>query len=117
MNTVLTLMYAADLASGIAVIASLVAVVMLIVWLVRWMIVATDTFGEGAAMRSMPDRRVLWAATALFVLAAVMPSKTTLYAAAAIQAGDILADTERGQKVLHALDAWLERQANGSGDE
>lgn len=117
MNTILALMYAADLASGVAVVSGLVGVVVIIVWLCKWGIAASDQFGDDAFTRTMPNRRMLWIAVALFVVSAAMPSKTTLYAAAALQAGDTLANSQRGQKVLRALDTWLQRQADGSEED
>lgn len=110
MTSVLLLLYLADLAVGVSVICLLAGIVMLVVWCVRWLVNFDKEYGDGAVMRSMPNKRFLWFVIMLFSITAIMPSKTTLYAVAAVQAGDALADSERGAKVLNALDRWLDQQ-------
>lgn len=113
MNQVLFLMYLADLATGISVLCCIVGIVLLCVYAFRWMVNLNDEFGENAVARTMPPKRALWIVLILFCVSAAMPSKATLYAVAAVQAGDTLANTERGAKVIRALDAWLDQQASG----
>ena len=49
--------------------------------------------------------------------ALLIPSKTVLYAAAAIQAGDAALQTETGDLAVQALNAWLRDQINGPAPE
>lgn len=110
MNTVLWLMYAADLSTSISAVCVIVAIVTLIVFVVRWLAAATDDAGPGAFSRTMPAKKALWLTITLFGIAAFLPSSKTIYAVAAVQAGDSFAGTARGEKVLKALDSWLEKQ-------
>ena len=50
-------------------------------------------------------------AVACSLIATLIPSKNTVYAIAASQAGDQLAHTETATKAMKALDAWLDKQA------
>lgn len=47
----------------------------------------------------------------------VIPSKTTLYAIAAVNVGDAALHTPTGDKAVRALDAWLDKQIADSGKE
>lgn len=44
------------------------------------------------------------------VIASIIPSKTTIYAAAAVAAGDKALATPTGDKAVRALNAWLDKQ-------
>lgn len=110
MNTVILLMYLADVSTSLSAVLVIMGIVVSIVWVVRWMAAATDDVGIGAWKRTMPRGIFLWMVCGCWLISSLLPGRATLYAAAAVQAGDTFAQTERGEKVLRALDHWLTEQ-------
>lgn len=108
MTTVLWLLYLADLVTSISVICLIVGIVVICVWLWRWL--HNDMEGDYDES-SRPPLKGLWLALALLIVAGIMPSSRTVYAIAAVQAGNTFSTTERGAKVLKALDVWLDKQS------
>ncbi len=109
MNTILWLMYLADLSTSISSVCIIVGIVLLVTYVVRWFnneIEYGNTFSK-----SMPNKKLLIVVVCLISFAAILPSKMTIYSIAAVQAGNTFADTERGKKVLNALDKWLADQS------
>ena len=47
------------------------------------------------------------------LVAALIPSKTTLYAIAAVNVGQTALHTPTGDKAMRALNSWLDRQIDG----
>ena len=65
-----------------------------------------------------PVRGYAAACLVAVALCCAMPSKETLYAAAAITAGDKALATPTGDKAVRALNAWLDKQiADASKDK
>lgn len=50
-----------------------------------------------------------------WTVAAVIPSKSTIYAIAASESMESVARSQTGQKALKALDAWLDQQISNGG--
>ena len=104
----LTLMYLADVAESASVVLTIIMLLTTAAYIIWWIIYAVS---EGESGR--PPMRLVVIAAAVALIATFIPSKQTIYAAAAMSAGKDAAQTEMGQKALKALNAWLDRQAKG----
>lgn len=111
MITAIWLVYLAGAVTSLSVVLGIGGVVALVIAGI-WAAVAAmenhDGYGD-KEMRGPPKRVVKWAIAALFV-SALLPSKSTLYLAAAATAGGAALQTETGDKALQALNAWLDEQ-------
>lgn len=109
-NSLSWMIYLADVTGGLNSLAGFVgggATIIFAVWPWRnqWM----DDFHNGEGVRPAPKRLVAIALGA-FLIAAILPSSSTIYAIAASEMGEKALNTQTGGKAVKALDAWLDRQ-------
>ena len=113
MTDVLWLLYAADVVDNLGFVCFIVGPGSLIA-LIACGVAYADAYSDEE--RAKWGKHMVRAASAVFtvlLLAAVLPSRTTIYAAAALSAGETAVQTEVGQKALKALETWLDKQAEG----
>jgi hypothetical protein len=111
MNSLSWMIYAADVVGGLNTIASAGAVISLIaapLWGLRnqWL----DDFHGGQGKTPVPVKQLLSCVTAFAIVAAAIPSSSTIYAIAASEMGETALKSETGGKAVKALNAWLDRQ-------
>jgi hypothetical protein len=109
-------MYLADVAgsvSGILSIGGVCAIIGCAVYRVIKGIADTDSYGEKSP--PAPVKNYLIASAIALAVASLIPSKTTIYAAAAVAAGEKALATPTGDKAVRALNAWLDRQIADEG--
>jgi hypothetical protein len=110
--TFLWLMYAADVAESFSTVFTVALIVSMIAYAAWWIIKGASVIDGDFAVRRPPHTMIAFIG-AIALLGSVIPSKQTLYAAAAMSAGKDAAQTVTGQKALVALNAWLDRQSKG----
>lgn len=117
MNSLSWLLYFADLANGLGVICSLLGLAALIAAVVAAVqILWKDDFYDDvkeAAFKLVAKRyafRFLGVALVLFLVSAIIPARSTVYAIAASEYGEQLLKSPIGGKAEKALEAWLDRQ-------
>lgn len=104
MNTLSWLIYFADIVSNLQGLLTTIAVIM----------------GTACVIAigpiEIPIKRVrLWIVVAALVsvIAALLPSKNTVYAIAASELGEQVLVSNTGKKAVAALEAWLDAQVKG----
>lgn len=102
MNSLSWLLYLADMASSLNTISVVVIGICLCIAFI-WFF-ATE--GEQAKTAG----KFMIAALIAAVIAALLPSKETVYAIAASEMGEELLKTPTSAKATKALDAWLDKQ-------
>jgi hypothetical protein len=118
MNNLSWMIYAADVAANVALIAEVTLFAGVIAG-------ALCMIGSGALSDDDKDRLMLLrvfrrtivpitCAAALLVM--FVPSETTIYAIAASETGEEVLNSETGGKAVQALDAWLDRQIEGASE-
>lgn len=117
MTDVLWLLYAADVVDNLGFVCFITAL-----GCAGAIIVCGIAFSEayGDEERAPWARRLKWAASILFatlLVGSLLPGRTTIYAAAALSAGETAVQTEVGQKALKALETWLDKQAGEKADK
>jgi hypothetical protein len=107
-TTALWMLYLADVVSGLQVVLAILGGCALCSAAFG---VLFATIEEEAGRPEI--KPALLAGAALVIAAALLPSKTTLYAIAAVNVGETAIHTPTGDKALRALNAWLDRQIAG----
>ena len=103
MNSLSWLLYLADVVSKLSVISIVVTGISLTIVFI-WFLVPTDD-GEARTAAKFAIGALVAA-----VIAALLPSKETVYAIAASEMGEELLKTPTAAKATKALDAWLDKQ-------
>jgi hypothetical protein len=117
MNSLSWMIYAADAASGITNFCLTVAVFSIVGIIIAALVVTFSTIdGEGIAAK--PAAKLLKTLVPLAVVAslvsALLPSASTVYAIAASETGEEVLNSDTASKAMQALDAWLDRQIEGT---
>ena len=114
MATVIWLLYLADVAQGLSVVLGAGGVVALVICGSYYLISRDEYLGVDEPKSVRP---IVIPALVAVSIAAILPSKTTIYAVAAVTAGDKALQTETGSKAVRALNAWLDKQIAHAGKE
>ena len=113
MTDVLWLLYAADVVDNLGFVCFMAGAAS-VVFLIVSSLCYSEAYGDDE--RLVWAKRIKWAVSALFAVllaGSILPSRTTVYAAAALSAGETAVQTEVGQKALKALETWPDKQAEG----
>jgi len=111
MGSVVWLMYLADVATSISTVLCVGAIITLFTVGGYKLASFIEEFD------AKPVRAYVIACVVAFVVASLIPSKETIYAAAAVTAGEKALNTPTGDKAVRALNAWLDRQIAGEKDQ
>lgn len=116
MNTIIWLLYLADVVNSLSVLLFAGAGATLFGCLSYLFIAAISNDTEGKDLPLLGAvRPYALAAVIALTIGCVLPSKETIYAAAAVSAGEKALNTPTGDKAVRALNAWLDRQIAADG--
>jgi hypothetical protein len=118
MGSVIWLLYLADVVGSVSALLS-VARVLTIVGCGGYLFIAAmmnDCADKKLPLMSATRPYLIGAAISLAV-ACLLPSKETIYAAAAVSAGEKALNTPTGDRAVRALNAWLDRRIADEGSK
>jgi hypothetical protein len=115
MNSLSWMIYLADVVGSIGVLFAISATLLAgaIAFSMLWAAIEEEDI-------RMCRPYVKWLAPAmvsLALIAALLPSRTTVYAIAASETGENILNSDTGNKAVSALNAWLDRQIAGEPGE
>ena len=108
MNSLSWMLYLADAGGSLAATFLFVGVVMSLLaalWLYGRVVEDAETF---------PPKILYLGAVSVFLLAALIPSRDTVYAIAASEMGEEALKSKTATKAMQALDKWLDKQIEGN---
>src|ERR1017187_8787325 len=105
MNSLSWAIYAADVCQGLSIIFEMLGGLTVVVTGIASALSVIDGNGPVPHWKAL-----LGAGMASLFVAAVLPSKETIYAIIASEYGDKLLHTQTAGKAEKALDAWLDKQ-------
>jgi len=111
MNSLSWFIYFAGVASGVSNCLLWISLIYIVILFI--ISVAASEAGDGAGEQvKVFMARFKWGfiSVVLFLMAALIPSKETMYAIAASELGEKLLHTETVSKAQKALEAWLDSQ-------
>lgn len=112
MNDLLMLLYLADVLHGLKVVLILAAVCAAIGGAFYAFMIYVERNTLAPHLGKIAALVVVSA-----VVATLLPSKTLLYVATGLRAGEVVAHTEQGQKALQLLDAALDKALEAAKGE
>lgn len=102
MTEILLLLWLADTCKALGVLLGVTATIGTIIYAILWMFHGIDDSPK-------PPAWAAWALSAMFVLAAVLPSERTLHVAAAARAAHLASETELGELATDVIKEALQR--------
>lgn len=114
MNDLSWFLYFAGVSQGVGVVSTILGVITILGG--GFVFVSYAIGGDFDEVKQYFGRTVGFAVAMLFI-AVIVPSKTTVYAIAASEAGESALQSKTGGKAMKALDAWLDRQISGESEE
>lgn len=114
MNELSWMIYLADVTGTLKVLLFIFIIIAAIILAWRIFTAALDSYGgleKGEVWA--PTKAALWIVGPASIMAAVLPSSSTIYAIAASEMGEKALNTETGGKAVKALNAWMDRQIEG----
>lgn len=119
MNSLSWMIYLADVTGSVATFMTIVAVSIGIlggtILTISGLVAHAD--GDDVSHLWPWGRRIAFVVVPCGLLAALIPSQNTIYAIAASEMGEAALNSETGGKAVEALNAWLDRQIAGEGEQ
>lgn len=116
MNSLSWMIYAAGVSEAVQTLLAVAGGGVLIVGGLATLMLQIEGYGDGPGPIATAKKYV-WLPLLSIFLACLIPSQITIYAIAASEMGESVANTPAAAKAMKALDVWLDRQiADAKGD-
>lgn len=108
MNSLSWLLYIADVIGnikGVLIAFSIFLLVVLIVsWFFRALVSSDGDYKEGGVLHSVTSSKLLYSSIVIFpLIAAIIPSSTTIYMIAASEAGEVVVKSEEAREIFTGI--------------
>lgn len=105
MTSALWLFYLGGVVSSLTASCTIAAVMLTIAMGIIWVVYAVE---EGRTIK--PPSWMAKTIIACIIFACILPSKTVLYTAAAVNVGQTVVESETGRLAVSALNQWIREQ-------